>query len=157
MSLHLQPISFKEACAYIKAHHRYLKPPVGWKFGVAVNDGEKVVGVAVASRPVSRMLDDGLTLEITRMATDGSANAITILAGAIRRAAAALGYRRVVTYAMGCENRGESLRAAGFICHGKAGGGSWSRSKANRIRVEDEATLQGKFRWEFDLNAAEAR
>ncbi len=150
MSLVLQPISFREACIFIKEHHRYLKPPAGCKFCVAVNDGEKVVGVAVAGRPIARMLDDGLTLEITRMATDGSHNAISILAGAVRKAAYALGYKKVVTYAMAQENRGESLRAAGYVCKGNAGGGSWSRTKGNRIRVEDPDTLQPKFRWEAD-------
>jgi hypothetical protein len=154
MALCIQPISFREACAFIREHHRYLRPPQGCKFCIALNDGEKVVGVAVAARPVARMLDDGLTLEITRMATDGTDNAISMLAGAVRRAAAAMGYRKVITYALDVEKRGDSLRAAGFVCHGKAGGGSWSREKGSRLRV-DTHPLQEKFRWEFAIEEAQ--
>jgi hypothetical protein len=144
MALGLHPISFRAACRYIEEHHRYLKPPQGWKFGVALHDGQKIVGVAVASRPVSRHLDDGFTIEITRMATDGTPNSISMLAGAIRRAAGALGYRKVITYAMDQENRGESLRAAGFVLDGRTKGGSWEREGRPSI---DRHPIDPKTRW----------
>lgn len=59
MSLQLQPITQREAEAFIRQHHRHHLPPRGWKFGIAVNDGEKVVGVITVGRPVARGLDDG--------------------------------------------------------------------------------------------------
>ncbi|HVV73327.1 MAG TPA: XF1762 family protein, partial [Verrucomicrobiae bacterium] len=62
VSLFLQPVDFDEACAFVLLHHRHHIPSVGWKFGVAVNDGAEIVGVAMVGRPVSRMQDDGLTL-----------------------------------------------------------------------------------------------
>ena len=60
------PITLKAAKEFIASHHRHNKPPVGWKFGVGVMDGEVLVGVATAGRPVARHLDDGLTLEVNR-------------------------------------------------------------------------------------------
>jgi hypothetical protein len=59
MALTLQPIDFDEACEFVRLHHRHHLPPVGWKFGVAANDGEKVVAVAIVGRPVSRHYDNG--------------------------------------------------------------------------------------------------
>jgi hypothetical protein len=50
LSLHLQPITYREACAFIEEHHSHHLPPQGWLFGVAVNDGEAVVGVVTISR-----------------------------------------------------------------------------------------------------------
>lgn len=142
--LNLQPIDFDEACAFIEIHHRHHLPPQGWKFGIAANDGEKVVGVVTVGRPVARMLDNGLTLELTRCATDGTKNASSILYGAARRATFALGYKRLVTYTLKDEP-GTSLIAAGWKCLGESGGGSWSRK--SRIRIDTHPTGQ-KMLWE---------
>ncbi len=60
--LNKQPISFKEAKIFIAKHHRHHFPPQGWKFGIAAHDGEKIVGVVTVGRPLSRYLDNGLTL-----------------------------------------------------------------------------------------------
>ncbi|GLI00644.1 XF1762 family protein [Phytohabitans aurantiacus] len=57
-----------------------------------------LVGVAIVGRPVARHLDDGLTLEVTRVATDGHRNACSLLYAAAWHAAKALGYRRLITY-----------------------------------------------------------
>ena len=75
----IQPISQKEANAFIAEHHRHHKPPQGYKFAIGVNDGEKVVGVITVGRPVARMLDNGWTAEVTRCCTDGTKNACSIL------------------------------------------------------------------------------
>ena len=144
MSLTLQPITQREAMEYIRRHHRHHKPPRGWLFGIAVNDGEKVVGVCTVGRPVARMLQDGFTAEVTRCCTDGSKNACSMLYGAAWRAARAMGYRRLVTYTLP-EEGGASLRAAGYTLLGTAGGGSWSCP--SRLRV-DTHPLQTKLRWE---------
>jgi hypothetical protein len=142
--LTIQPITQAEAKAFIRRHHRHHKPPVGWLFGVAVNDGEKVVGVATVGRPVARMLDDGLTAEVNRCATDGTKNACSCLYGACRRAAFALGYLKVITYTLP-EEGGASLRAAGWKLIGERGGGKWSC--ASRPRVDLHPT-QTKLLWE---------
>lgn len=144
MTLLLQPISYREACEFIRVYHRHHLPPQGWKFGVAVNDGERVVGVITIGRPVSRMFDDGWTLEVTRCCTDGTKNAPSMLYGAAKRAAFALGYKRLITYTLAAEP-GTSLVSAGWRCIGEAGGGNWSRT--NRPRVSTHPQGQ-KLLWE---------
>ncbi len=144
MGLHLQPISFAEASRFVADHHRHHKPPVGWLFGVAVNDGEKVVGVAMIGRPVARMLQDGYTAEVNRLCTDSTPHVASMLYAACWRAARALGYRRLITYILSSET-GTSLRAAGWKLVGQAGGGTWHRG--NRPRIDTHPTEQ-KTLWE---------
>ena len=139
------PCTLAEANAFVVQHHRHHGPVVGHKFSLAVADESgEVRGVAIVGRPVARMLHDGWTLEVTRVATDGTHNACSALYGAARRAAFALGYRRIGTYTLASES-GSSLRGAGWHVVGESGGGSWSRK--NRPRVDKHPT-QGKFRWE---------
>lgn len=110
----IRPVTFRQACAFVASLHRHNKPPRGHKFSVALWDGDRMVGVGMAGRPVARHFDDGTTLEINRTCTDGTANANSMIYGAIRRAAFAMGYRRVITYTQADES-GSSLRAAGFV------------------------------------------
>lgn len=133
MTLKIRPITLRAACAFIAEHHRHNKPPRGHKFSVAVHDDEMLVGVATAGRPVARHFDDGLTLEVNRSCTDGTANANSMLYGAVWRAARAMGYERCVTYTQDTES-GVSLRAAG-----------WRRVKALEPRkswAESSVTLR---------------
>lgn len=144
MTLHLQPITFPEAAAFVKQHHRHHIPPVSWKFGVAVNDGTKVRGVIIVGRPVARHLDDGLTLEVTRCCTDGAKNAASMLYGAAWRASKSLGYQKLITYTMQSEP-GTSLRAAGWEAVAETPGRSWNRPGRPRV---DKHPLQPRIRWE---------
>uniref|UniRef100_A0A6M3KJ56 N-acetyltransferase domain-containing protein n=1 Tax=viral metagenome TaxID=1070528 RepID=A0A6M3KJ56_9ZZZZ len=144
MSLELQPITFKEASEYITEHHRHHKPPVSWKFGIAVNDGENVVGVITVGRPVSRHLDNGWTAEVNRCCTDGTKNASSMLYSAAWRAARAMGYRRLITYTLVTEP-GASMRAAGWKAIGETAGGSWSCKSRPRV---DTHPLGQKTLWE---------
>jgi hypothetical protein len=139
VKLSLQPITYAEACAFIAEHHRHHLPPQGWKFGVAVNDGEKVVGVVTVGRPVARGLDNGLTLEVTRCCTDGTKNAGSMLYGAAWRACKALGYQRLVTYTL-AEESGTTLKAVGWKALYQTEGGSWDC--ASRPRVDTHPTGQ---------------
>ena len=142
--LELQPIRFDEACKFIEKYHRHHLPPQGWKFGIAVNDGEKVVGIITVGRPVARMLDDGWTLEVTRCCTDGTHNAPSMLYGAASRAAFAMGYKRIITYTLQAEP-GTSLLCANWKLIGVAGGGTWNRSGRPRI---DTHPIEQKTMWE---------
>jgi hypothetical protein len=109
----LTPVELATAKRFVGLHHRHNLPPLGWKFGVGVEQDGQLVGVAIASRPVARALDDGHTVEIVRTCTTGADNANSKLYGAVCRAAKALGYRRAITYTLASET-GASLRAAGF-------------------------------------------
>ena len=142
--LQIQPISYREACDFINRYHRHHTAPQGWKFGIAVNDGEKVVGVATIGRPVARMYDDSWTLEVTRLCTDGTKDACSKLYSAAWRACRDMGYHRLITYTLTSES-GSSLRAAGWRVVHQTQGGSWSRKR--RLRVDKAPTCQ-KTLWE---------
>lgn len=132
MTLELQPISYQEACEFILRYHSHHLPPQGWKFGLAVNDGEQVVGVVTVGRPVARMLDDGWTLEVTRCCTDSTPHVASKLYAAAWRAVRALGYRRLVTYTL-MEETGTSLKAAGWRVIGKTKGSNWNCKSRPRV------------------------
>lgn len=130
--LELQPITYKEACAFIAQYHRHHLPPQGWKFGIAVNNGVKIVGVVTVGRPVARHLDNGWTLEVTRNCTDGTKNAASMLYGAAWRATKALGYKRLITYIL-AEELGTSVKAAGWKELYTTQGGEWNCIARPRI------------------------
>ena len=154
--IELVPISLREACAFVAAHHRHHNPPRGCRFVIGCARDNAIVGVAIVGRPVARHLQDGWTAEVTRVCCidlgtvvgrDGrthAAGAVSLLYGACWRAARAIGYRRLVTYTLPSEG-GASLRGAGWTSIGEAGGGSWSRQDRPRV---DTHPLQGKLRWE---------
>lgn len=140
----ITPIEFDEAVAFVREHHRHHKPPQGHKFSIAAACDGRVVGVAIVGRPVARMLQDGWTLEVIRLATDGTPNACSALYAAAWRAARSMGYRKLVTYILNTEP-GTSLKAAGWRVVGEAGGGSWSRERRPRV---DKHPTQLKIRYE---------
>ena len=142
--LELQPVTRKEAHAFVRLHHRHHQPDQGDKFCIGVSDGMKVVGVAVVGRPRARHFDDGWTLEVTRLCTDGTRNACSILYGAAWRTARGMGYKRLITYTLP-EEGGASLRASNFRLLGDAGGGTWNCQA--RPRVDTHPTGQ-KLLWE---------
>jgi len=144
MPLALVPITLQDARAFVLEHHRHHPPPLSGLFAVAAALGPDVVGVAIVGRPVARALQDGFTAEVTRLATDGSRNACSMLYGAAWRAARALGYRRLVTYILATEP-GTSLRAAGWRCVAEIRGRSWSTPSRPRV---DRMPEQDKLRFE---------
>ncbi len=112
--LSVVPVRFRDARAFVAMWHRHHPPPTGMIFALGTADEHGVLhGVAVVGRPVARHLDNGQTLEVTRTATDGTANANSLLYGAAWRAARALGYTRLITYTQAGET-GASLRGAGW-------------------------------------------
>lgn len=114
MGLHRVPLNWRTAKAFVVMHHRHHAAPQGAKFWVgAASDDGVLRAVAIAGRPVARLLDDGQTIEVTRVASDGYRNACSMLYAACRDAAWALGYTRVITYTQDGES-GASLRAAGY-------------------------------------------
>lgn len=109
----LVPLTQRQARRFVAEHHRHNGADRGDVIRVGLEHDGELVAVASAGRPKARALDDGRTLEITRVCTLGHDNACSKLYGALSRAAAALGYERVITYTLKSEP-GSSLRAAGF-------------------------------------------
>jgi len=138
------PIEFDEACAFVRQHHRHHGEPQGYKFCIGLMDIEKIVGVAIVGRPVARVLQDGWTLEVTRLTTDGTPNACSMLYAACWRAAKAMGYRKLITYILDSE-AGTSLTAAGWKCIAHTRGKTWYTPSRPRV---DKHPTQGKLRFE---------
>ena len=142
--LMLAPTTLRAARKYVKQHHRHHKPSVGAMYALAVIDGAgKVRGVCTVGKPVARALNDGYTVEVTRVATDGARNACSMLLGGARRAAFALGYAKIVTYTLSIEG-GASLRGAGWTREADVKGRSWSCESRPR---DDKHPLIDKVRW----------
>lgn len=145
MKLKLMPVTLIQANAFVKRLHRHHKEVVGHKFSLGAYKDGKLVGVAIVGRPVSRMRDDGLTLEVTRLCSDGTRNVCSFLYGASARAAHALGYKRIGTYILASES-GISLSATNYRMISKTNGGSWSRNGRER---EDNHPLEEKLLFEM--------
>lgn len=140
------PMELEDANAFIRQHHRHHPEVVGHKFSLgAVDDQRQLRGVATVGRPNARGLQDGWTLEVTRLATDGCPNACSALYAAAWRAARAMGYRKLVTYTLASEP-GTSLKAGGWKDVAKVKGRSWDTPTRPRI---DKHPLQDKIRWEM--------
>ena len=146
-ALALTPISLREANAFVERNHRHHKGVTGHKFSIGCTRDGELVGVAIMGRPVSRYLDDGLTLEVNRLCTTGAENACSMLYGAAARAARAMGYQKIITYTLDIEP-GTSLRAAGWQCAGPAGGERWT---GKRRPAADLYPPQKKLRYEKQL------
>lgn len=144
MKLEIIPVTLKVAQAFVRQYHRHHGAPGAGRFCIGAIDGEQNLRtVAICGRPVSRHLDDGFTLEVSRVCSDGARNACSLLYGAARRAGKAMGFRRFVTYTLATET-GTSLRAAGWRPVGETKGQQWSRER----RPRQILLLADKVRWE---------
>ncbi len=137
------PVAYRTACKFVEDHHRHHKPPRGQKFAIGCQCEGKLIGVAIAGRPVARRLDNGFTLEITRVCTDGTKNACSKLYGAVCRIAKHMGYHKIITYILESEP-GTSLKASGFVYELTTGGESWSVPSRSR---QDKHPLGPKQKW----------
>jgi hypothetical protein len=147
MSLHLVPVTLAQANEHVAAWHRHNNPVPGAKFCVGAADQDGTLrAVAIAGRPVARHFDDGQTIEVSRVASDGTRNACSMLYGACQRAAFALGYIRVITYTQADES-GSSLRASGWSVVGeRPERPGWSAP--SRPRDNDAYTSVARQLWE---------
>lgn len=158
MNMEIRPISLAQANAFIIDKHRHHDKVQGHKFSIACYKGDKLVGVATVGRPVSRRLDNGQVLEVTRLCTDGTYNACSMLYSRCAKICKDMGYKKIITYILDTEN-GSSLKASGWRCEEKsAGGGSWSCQSRPRettvINLFGEKTkypINKKQRWSKDL------
>lgn len=142
--LSVEPMTLRAARSYVTAYHRHHKAPQGGLFAVGAKFAGAIVGCAIVGKPVARMLDDGKTVEITRLCTDGTRNACSFLYRVCVRVATAMGYERVLTYTLDTEG-GASLRAAGFKLTARTKAEGWSRPSRQRT---DKHPTQPKLRWE---------
>lgn len=142
--MNVAPMTLRAARQYVDLNHRHHQAPQGGLFAVGCEVEGKVVGCAIVGKPVARMLNDGATVEITRLCTDGTRNACSFLYRVCVRVARAMGYARVLTYTLADEG-GASLRGAGFAITRKTRAESWNRPGRGRT---DKHPTQQKLRWE---------
>ena len=129
------PISRQQANEFVNAPNRHHAATQGDKYRVGASVDGKLVGVVQVGRPVSRMLDDGETVEVTRLCTDGTSNVCSFLYSRAARIAEELGYARIITYILEDET-GASLRAAGWSFDGMTRGGEWDcKSRPRRTNA----------------------
>lgn len=145
MQLRIVPLKLREANALVAALHRHHQPVRGHRFSIGVVDMDGVVhGACIVGRPVARHAGhERAVLEVTRLVTDGTPNACSMLYSAAARAGACLGYSRIQTYILESEP-GTSLRASGWQDEGLTRGGDWNRQ--GRVRRTDQP-MERKRRW----------
>lgn len=146
-ALRIVPLSLDDANTLVKHWHRHHVPLAQSKFCIGIVKGNDLVGAAIVGRPVARLLDDGVTLEVNRCVTDGTHNACSALYGAVARAAKALGFLRVFTYTR-VDEPGCSLRAAGWrLDDPSIRARSWNMPSRPRV---DKTEIVGRQRWLWD-------
>jgi len=114
------PLTFPVANEMVRIWHRHhdaLPGGFAWFCVGAVADG-RLVGAAIAGRPTNRNNDDKQTVEVLRLATDGTRNACSFLLGRCAKAARAIGASRIITYTLS-EESGSSLKASGWRVTGR--------------------------------------
>jgi hypothetical protein len=136
-SLFVVPLTLKEANTAILVWHRHHKPVVSHRFSLGVIDSDGVLhGVAVVGRPVARLAGHPRDVaEVTRLASDGTPNACSMLYGAAAATCRAMGFIRIQTYTLESE-AGVTLRAAGWEYEGKTTGGQWTGSDGKPRRTD---------------------
>ena len=139
--------SLADSQRLVQCWHRHHGRVVGHKFSLMAKLDAPAysaeAGAAIVGRPVSRIQDDGDTLEITRLVTRGAPNVASKLYGAAAREAKKRGYSRIITYTLASE-AGTSLIAAGYVIDGHTKGGSWSCPSRPRT---DKHPTEPKTRW----------
>lgn len=125
------PLELKQANAFVNALHRHHDPVHRDKFRIGAMLDGKLVGVVQVARPVARMLDDGSTVEVVRLCTDGTKDVCSFLYSKAARIAKEMGYSKIITYIL-CTESGASLRAAGWQKETETSGGSWDRPSRKR-------------------------
>ena len=143
--LKIRPINLKAANAYIEQKHRHHKPVVGQRFSLSCMDGDILVGVAICGRPVARGCDPLRVLEVTRLCTDGTKHACSMLYAAAARVARDMGFERIQTYILEDEP-GTSVKAAGWTFDGMTKGGDWNNGPYKGTRRTDQP-MGPKQRW----------
>ena len=151
----VRPCELTDANAFIAALHRHHKPVQGHRFSLSCWNAARLVGVAVVGRPVARVAGSPLEVaEVTRLCSDGTTNVCSALYGACARVAREMGFARIQTYILDSE-LGTSLKAAGWVNEGEAGGGQWKHTDGKPRRTDQPITM--KQRWARTFHTLEGQ
>ena len=142
------PIGLPVANNAVSVWHRHHAPiPAGFPwYCIGAVAEEQLVGVAISGRPTNRNNDDGMTVEVLRVASNGHPNACSALLGAAARAAKALGAARIITYTLE-EEAGTSLRASGWVLEKSGIRSYWGDTNTRTPAVTRDHFTSSKLRW----------
>ena len=129
--LEATPLELSAANEFVATLHRHHDPVHRDKYRIGASHIGKLGGVVQVGRPVSRPLDDGKTVEVVRLCTDGTKDACSFLYSRAARIAKEMGYEKIITYIL-CTETGASLRACGWVEEAVTSGGHWSRPSRKR-------------------------
>jgi hypothetical protein len=150
MGLYVEPLTLGQANELVTSWHRHHKRATGHRFSLGVfDDSGKCHGAAIVGRPVSREVDQYRVCEVTRLVTDGTRNACSILYAHAANAAKAMGFWWVQTYTLASEP-GTTLKAAGWEFDGLVSGRDWD-TKSRRRQTDPDLAVD-KARWKRTLN-----
>jgi hypothetical protein len=146
--LKVVPLHLRQANELVAQLHGHHKPIRVAKFSVGASKEGKLVGAAICMRPACISLDDGLTLEVCRLVTDGTDNACSLLYSACTRIAKEMGYQKIQTYILDTEP-GTSLKATGWVLEKTGCGGKPQGNRTNRPNGHEVSaiTFAKKQRW----------
>jgi len=144
--LRVRPLTLRQANELVAELHRHHRPVRGHRFSIGVERDGQLVGAAIVGRPVSRGCDPYRTAEVTRLVTDGTKNACSILYARSARAAQAMGFDRIQTYVL-ADEPATSLKAAGWEFEGLTSGGDWNNSTAYAGKRRTDQPMGPKQRW----------
>ena len=149
MALHVRPLTLKQANELVARLHRHHKPVVTHRFSVGVFEDDGVYhGAAIVNKPVARLSPQRKVAEVSRLVTDGTPNACSMLYGAAARAAKAMGFERIQTYILESEP-GTSLKASGWEFEEAIRAKPWNHKSRSR---NDSHPVVRKQRWGKSLN-----
>jgi len=152
MSLLIVPLELRDANCLVSRWHRHHKEVQGHRFSIGCINTEtkELVGAAIVGRPVARLINYKNTLEVTRLVTNGTKNACSMLYSACARIGKEMGYHKIQTYILETES-GISLKASGWMCElDHAGGGQWKHTDGKPRRTDQPIIT--KQRWCRVLN-----
>ncbi len=152
-NLKVVPLSLKEANEFVTKHHRHNKKCQGHKFSLGAIFKNELVGVVIVGRPVSRKLDNKLTLEINRNCVLDNApkGTCSFLYSKAIKVWQTMGGKKIITYTLNYES-GSSLKAVNFkkekIVQIFKKNTGWT-TRANRVWQEVQKTP--RIRWGMEL------
>jgi hypothetical protein len=152
-NLKIVPLSLKEANEFVTKYHRHNKKCQGHKFSLGAIFKNELVGVVIVGRPVSRRLDNKLTLEISRNCVLDNApkGTCSFLYSKAIKVWQTMGGKKIITYTLDYES-GSSLKAVNFkkekIVQVFKKNTGWT-TRENRVWQEVQKTP--RIRWGMEL------
>jgi hypothetical protein len=146
-------IPLREAHRFVALHHRHHDPAQGGIVALGLWEGDRLVGVGIIGRPVSRELQRQRVAECIRSCIlddiprsgDHASGAASFLTARLRLLGQALGFLRLVTYTLPHES-GASLRADHWTRDLELVGGG-EATRPSRPRAQANFPTERKVRW----------